>query len=806
MWGLREDLGQAFRRLFRTPAYTFLAVLLFALGIGANAAIFGLLHAVILRPLPFENPEQLVMVFETYEPRGRLKNVINPGNLMRWQERAESFESLAGYSIWSMNVTGRGDPDRLPTGLATRGFFSTLGVQPLIGRGFESLDFTAESDDVMLLGYGYWQQRFGGDPGVIGSELRINDQPAVIVGVLPAWFEVPPPNFETVARPSIWVPLALTENTYNATGRWMLSIGRLKAGVGLDESQSEMDLIARGIEGERPDHNKGWGVNVVELREHMLGHVQLPLTLLAVAVTLILLLACANVANLVMIRGARSRRDYAIRSALGAGRWQLFRLPLIESIIVSLLGGVFAFLVALWGISGLPAFFAESLPRLDESASFGGATLLASFVLALALGLIFGVLSAVYTNRGNVVGMLYSGRGQSRTRTERKTSRILVLAEVAIALTLLVGAGLLLQSLNRLLTEDPGFQTENLVTFQLSLPSSQYPTDQNELQFFGELVRDLGSLPGVESATAVSWLPLSGQGSATSFQIEGQPVRENQPAAEVRVVQDNFFETLKIQVLKGRSFSSADTAESRKVVVINESMAQEFWPGEEALGKKVLMNWGEVIPAQVVGIVPDVKLRAPDSPSRSTLYWHQSQLPNNFMSILIRTSQGKDIMPLVRAEVREKNDQLPVASVATMDEVISESVKDRRAVAVLLMLFAGLALVLAVVGLYGVISYSVVQRSREIGIRMALGADRSKVLRKVVGEGLWLAVMGTGLGLLACLLFNRFMESLLYEVSPIHLPTLAAGAVILLVLAVTASYIPARRAASVSPVESIRYE
>lgn len=806
MWGLREDLGQAFRRLFRTPAYTFLAVLLFALGIGANAAIFGLLHAVILRPLPFENPEQLVMVFETYEPRGRLKNVINPGNLMRWQERAESFESLAGYSIWSMNVTGRGDPDRLPTGLATRGFFSTLGVQPLIGRGFESLDFTAESDDVMLLGYGYWQQRFGGDPGVIGSELRINDQPAVIVGVLPAWFEVPPPNFETVARPSIWVPLALTESTYNATGRWMLSIGRLKPEVGLDESQSEMDLIARGIEGERPDHNKGWGVNVVELREHMLGHVQLPLTLLAVAVTLILLLACANVANLVMIRGARSRRDYAIRSALGAGRWQLFRLPLIESIIVSLLGGVFAFLVALWGISGLPAFFAESLPRLDESASFGGATLLASFVLALALGLIFGVLSAVYTNRGNVVGMLYSGRGQSRTRTERKTSRILVLAEVAIALTLLVGAGLLLQSLNRLLTEDPGFQTENLVTFQLSLPSSQYPTDQDELQFFGELVRDLGSLPGVESATAVSWLPLSGQGSATSFQIEGQPVRENQPAAEVRVVQDNFFETLKIQVLKGRSFSSADTAESRKVVVINESMAQEFWPGEEALGKKVLMNWGEVIPAQVVGIVPDVKLRAPDSPSRSTLYWHQSQLPNNFMSILIRTSQGKDIMPLVRAEVREKNDQLPIASVATMDEVISESVKDRRAVAVLLMLFAGLALVLAVVGLYGVISYSVVQRSREIGIRMALGADRIKVLRKVVGEGLWLAVMGTALGLIACLLFNRFMESLLYEVSPIHLPTLAAGAVILLVLAVTASYIPARRAASVSPVESIRYE
>jgi len=801
---LLQDLRYALRQLARSPAFSLVAGLALALGIGANTAIFSVVDALLLRPLPVKDPDGIVIVWENNRARNRPRNVVGPANFVRWQEQNTVFERMAWFVVLPMNLTGGGEPEQVSTALVTASFFDVLGVGAAQGRSFVPEDGVEGSPDVVAVSHGLWQRRFGSDPGLVGRTVSVNGTPRTVVGVLPPTLRLPP-------GAELWVPSTLpAERARNSRGRSLVVVARLKPGVSREQAQAEMDVIAARTEQERPDFNAGWGATVVPLHEQLVGDVRPALLVLVGAVAFVLLIACANVANLLLARATTREKEVAIRMALGAGRGRLVRLWLTESAVLGTLGGLLGVLLAFWALSALIALLPANLSGLAD-VSIDLPALAFALALSLLTAVIFGLAPALQASGTSQWDALKEG---SRTSGEGAGAHVLrgafVAGEVALALTLLVGAGLLIRSFARLTSVDPGFRSENLLTLGVSLPTSRYGEAAKQVVFFEEAVARIEALPGVVAAGAISFLPLAGPGAATSFKAEGlpEPPAGEEPVADVRAVTRDYLRAMRIPLRRGRFFDERDTADAAvRKVAVDETLAERFWPGQDPVGRTIVMSWGQPVRGEIVGVVGDVRLAGLDSPPRSTLYWHLPQLPYSRMTLLVRTEGSPEAaLGAVRAQIAALDPEQPVSQIRTMQDVVAGSVQQPRFTVLLLGLFAGTALLLAMLGIYGVMAYTVGRRTREIGIRLALGAGRADILRSVLGRGIALTGVGAGLGLLAAAGLSRFLRSLLFEVTPTDPWTFAGVTLLLAGVALLACYLPARRATRVDPMVTLRCE
>ncbi|HEY0003690.1 MAG TPA: ABC transporter permease [Pyrinomonadaceae bacterium] len=809
---LLQDVRYGFRMLWSRPGFSIVAIITLALGIGANTAIFSVVNAVLIRPLSFKSPERLVMVWEHNRPRAIERNVINPANFMDWQEQNSVLEEMAAFYDAPFNLTGVDDPEELPGQVVTTNYFHVLGVQPLMGREFAPDENQAGKDQVAILSYGLWQRRFGSNPAIIGQKVLLNGQPQTVVGVMPPDFNLFIKNSSfTGKKATIWQPLTVTENTRIRRGRFMSAIARLKPGVTLEQAQAEMDRIAANLEQQYPDFNKGWGIRLVPLQQQLVGEIRPALLVLLCAVGLVLLIACANVANLLLARAVTREKEIAIRSALGAARFRIIRQLLTESLLLALLGGVLGLLLAMWGVDLLVAL---SPPNLLPLGGTGVSLRILGFTLVVSLltGIIFGLAPALQISRPDLNESLKTGgKGTAGGTARQRVRNTLVVVEVALALLLLTGSGLLIRSLVRLQSVNPGFDAANVLTARVLLPNSKYGEEHQRVAFFRELLERVERIPGVRSAGAISFLPLTGPGAATSFRIEGRP--EPPPGEkltlDVRVVDQNYFRTMSIPLLKGRNFNAREMNEAAHVVIINEALARKHFPGEDPIGKRLTINMKgpENAPSEIIGVVGDVKHAGLDIEPRGMSYWPHAELAYPFMTLVIRTeTDPQGIASSVQREVRAMDKDQPLADVRTMETVLADSVARARFSTLLLSIFAGVALLLSAVGIYGVMAYSVSQRTHEIGIRMALGAQARDILRLVVRQGMLLVLLGVVIGLGASFALTRFMKSLLFGIEAHDPLTLLSVSLILAAIALLACLIPAHRATKVDPMIALHYE
>ncbi len=806
--GLGADLSYGLRMLRKSPGFTLVAVLLLALGIGATTAIFSVVNAVLLEPLPFSDPASLVLVWENAYKRDRERNVVGPYNFLRWRERAKSFSSMSSYTAWAANLAEEeGEPERVGIGYVSADLFTTLGVSAARGRVFVPEDGVPGNDKVILLGDGIWKRRFGSDPDVLGKTLRVDGREVTIVGVLPPGIEFASP--QAGGSVQIWNPIAFTEEYREARGRYMTVMARLAPEVTLEQAQDEMERIASDLEKENPDFNAGWSANVFPMQPELVRDVRGSILILFAAVGAVLLIACANVGNLLLSRAVTRERELSVRAAIGAGRFRILRQLLIESLLLAVVGGALGLALAEVFRRALLSVLPSELPAF-VSIGLDSRVLAFTLVMSVATSLLFGLLPALQVSRLDLVEPLKEGARGGASAPRRRLKNALVALEVALAVVLLVATGLLVRSFHTLSRVNPGFQPSGLTAVQINLAGPRYETEESQIAFFGQALAKVREIPTVDRAGSISWLPLgSGGGSATGYRVPDKPDPPpgEERVADVRMVEGDLFRTMGIPVLEGRAFDERDRSDSRPVVIVNETLARTVWPGERPVGKTVEMSWGDDIVAEVVGVVGDVRLTTLDTAPRATLYWPQSQLANNFMSVMVRAKDGR---PLSASELREAissvDPELPLTSIQQMDDVVSRSLGRPRLTLTLMSLFGGVALVLAAIGLYGVVAFSVSQRVREIGLRMALGASAKDVSGLVLREGLKLALMGVALGVAGALFLGRFLESMLYEVEPRDPMTLAAIAALLVGVALAASYLPARRASRIDPFRALRTE
>jgi predicted permease len=801
---LGQDVGYAVRRLRQAPGFTLVAVATLALGIGATSAIFSVVHAVLLSPLPFPEADRLVQVAQTWEGH---PVVHSPQNFLDVAAQSTSFSGLAALDSSGFTLTGQGAPTRLDGAEVSASFFDVLRVPPLLGRGFVEGENEPGRNRVAVLGHALWRDRFGADPGVVGRTISLDRQPHVVVGIAPAGFRYP-------EDAELWRPMEHDDVFRSRSrGAWYLTVvGRLRTGATLEGARQEVSTIAERLARAYPADNEGVGGTVVPLLEATVGESRRALLVLLGAVGLVLLVACVNVANLLLARVTSRETELAVRAALGAGRGRLVRQLLTESLLLALVGGAAGLLLAARIVDGIVALQPEGVPRLAE-VGVNGAAVSFAVVLSLAASLLSGAFPALHTSRRATAqalrqgsrGILVGGRGDLRGA--------LVVGQIALAMVLLAGSGLLLRSFARLRHVDPGFRTENALAFRLSLPDSAYPEDAQRLAFHDELQRRLGALPGVRAVGAVAGLPLAGSRFNISFTVDGRPAvpPSQQPTMEVRIATPGYFRTLGIPVRRGRAFTEGDGPESPQVVVLSESAVRRFFPDEEPIGRTIRLGLGRGrgrrAGGEVVGVVGDVKDLGLAAASPPEIYVPYAQFPIQSMDVVVRT----DVPPRSLASAAERlvhglDAELPVARVATLDEVLARSVSGPRFHALLLGSFAAVALFLAALGLFGVMSCAVAQRTREIAVRVALGATRGEMLRMVLRDALVLGTAGVALGLGGALLLSRAIASLLFALSPRDPATLAAVAAVLLATALVASYLPARRATRVDPVIALRSE
>jgi putative ABC transport system permease protein len=805
MWA---DIQYAIRNIGKKPFFYAIVILTLALGIGANAAIFTVVNAVLLRPLPFPQPDRLMMLW-TYNPRqGFDKDVGTYPNFQDWKRASGSFDRMSGVFGASMTLTGNGDPAQL-TGLrVTPEFFETMGVSPAIGRPFTAANGQPGGERVVILAHGLWTRRFGADPSVVGRSILLNGVSHEVLGVMPA-------SFSPTEDAEYWVPLAPVgqfEELFRARGSyWLTIIGRLKPGITRQAAQSEMDAIAARLEKEYPV-NAGIGIRLVPMHEELVGDVKRPLLILLGAVSFVLLIACTNVANLLLTRAASRQRELAIRTALGAARSRLLRQLLTESLVLAVAGGIAGLGLAYWTIDVLRWLAPAALPRLSTVAIDGWVLAYAAFAAVLT-SLLVGMVPALHASRRqSSADLKEGGRGGSDGTRGRRLRTALAVTELAIALVLLVGAGLLIRSFIALSNQNPGF-AKGVLTLRIQLPQAKYPEPARITGFHEQLIERLATLPGVESAAAGTSLLLSRLPNSASINIAGRPPlpagAKNSPVPYDSVTPE-FFSTLQIPLRRGRMFTLADGPQTQAVAIVNESFVRRFFPGEDPLGRRVTFGDTERPDTQwqtIVGVVADTKRGGFDREPWAEIYFPMRQAPERRVFAFIRTAgDPARLVSAARAAVWSIDRDQPIAAVRTVPELFAQQEANRRFTTLLLGLFATVAVVLAVVGIYGVIAYSTAQRTQEIGIRMALGADRGTVVRMVLAGGLRIAATGLALGVLGALALTQVLSSLLFGVSARDPLTFVLVPATLLLVSLAACWIPARRAMRVNPVIALRGE
>jgi putative ABC transport system permease protein len=806
-----KDVRYAFRQLTRHPGFSLIAILALALGIGANTAIFSVVNAVLLRPLPYRAPDQLVWLWGTNPLNDIPKESASYPDYNDWREQAQSFQSMAGFAKTTSILTdGTGEPERLPGAVVLGDLFGVLGVEPALGRKFLPEEFEDGKTRVALLSYALWQRRFGGDPNVVGRQITVNANPHTIVGVLPSGFQDPIPAARNVVE--VWLPLAVTEGMRNSRrGDFVSVVARLKTGIGIDAARAEMKGIAARLEKQYPNTNTAWGVIVESLHETLTGDIRPALVLLLGAVAFLLLIACANVANLLLSRASSRQREISIRAALGASRGRVIRQLLTENVLLSVTGGVMGLLIAFWGISALLALSPGNIPRL-ESIGIDREVLLFTLGLSLVTGLLFGLAPALTASRLNLNDALKEGgRSAAEGAGGRRLRSGLAIAEIALSLVLLVGAGLLIRSFVHLQQVQPGFNPQHLLSVELSLPRAKY-TEEQATPFFDQLLSRIVAQPGVEGATIATDLPLAGGSDFLAFAVEGRLTAptDRTPDAESRVVSPDYFRTLQIPLRSGRLLSDRDVKGVPDAVVINETLARKYFAGQDPLGKRITFGDPQTEKVDwytIVGIVGDVRGTRLNEEPYAQVYSSFRQTPRRSFTLIVRTAgEPTAILGSVREQIWALDRQQPLYNVRTVEQVMAQAIARPRFNMLLISILAGVALVLAAVGIYGVISYSVSQRTHEIGVRMALGASASDVLKLVVGQGMLLAGIGLGVGLIAAFAVTRIMSSLLFAVSATDPLTYFGLALLLGAIAFLACYIPARRATKVNPVTALRAE
>jgi putative ABC transport system permease protein len=798
---LIKDIRFGVRSLLKRPAFTAIVVLTLALGIGVNAAVFSLINAVLFRPLPYRDAERIVTLWQNNTKAGVVRNDVSPANFIDWSEQSRSFEAIAGIEPFGFALLNEGEPERFAAWLVTSGFFDVAGAGAFLGRTFLAEDYQAGKNRVVVLGYNLWQRRFGGDQSLIGRKLTLNGQPYEVVGIMPATFQLP-------ADREVWAPLVIAEHQRQLRGPtyWNV-IARLRPGVTIGQAQQEMNGIAARLATQYPDTNGGMGATVVSLFDQITGQIRSALLMLAGAVGFVLLIACANVANLLLVRGAERQREFAIRRALGAGRLRLLRQLLTEGLLLAILGGVCGVLLASWSIRLLPALSWTKIPRI-EFVSVDTSVILFALVLSLLTAIIFGVAPALQLRNSNLQSTLKEGGRSAPAGVRRSVRNSLVVAEVAVALVLLTGAGLLIRSFITLLRVDPGFNKENVLALQVFL-GRNYQRPEQLTGFFDRALDAVRAVPGVRSAAAVSSPPFIKLEQDAPFNIEGHaaPPSGSEPSAFYSEVSADYLDALNIPLISGRFFSKFDKSDSPQVVVINESMARRFFSNEDPVGKRLVVMWEQPVNREVVGVIGDILHAGLDSDPRPEMFVPYAQSPTSQMTFVVKTStDAAGLMASVKGAIREANRNQTFARTATLEELVADSLKQRRFNLVLVGTFAVLALVLAAIGIYGTISYSARQRTNEIGVRLALGARPGDVFRLIVGQGLLLATFGIALGLMMSFALTRLIKGLLFGVSATDPLTFFAISILLAFTALLASWIPAWRATKVDPLVALRYE
>jgi predicted permease len=773
-----------------------------ALGIGANTAIFTVVHAVLLKPLPFPQPDRLVQIWESQPAKGYFRNVVNPITFLDWRERTHSFEEMAAVSDGTTNLTGLGDPLALAGMRVSPQYFSILGVLPALGRSFSAEEGRPGQDNVAILSFGIWQSRFGGDPSAVGRKIMIDGAPSTIVGVMPRGFTLPKYN------PDIWMPLPIVRSKEAEGGRYLTVVARLKTGVTLQQAREDLHAVAGQIARERPSFNQGWSAEPVPMLEDATENVRLPLLVLLAAVGLVLLIACANVANLLLMRAAGRSREIAVRAALGAGQGRLLRQMLSESLVLALAACAAGLAASYWGVQALLALVPRQsqLPRMD-AIHMDGPVFLFSLALSLFTAAIFGLVPSLQVSQIEPYQALQ--QGAVRTAANSVLRRALVVAEIALSLILLVGAGLMLRSFHRLVSVNPGFETQHILTMDMFTSPAKYSDDRKRAQYFGHMLNEIRTVAGVREAGSVHFLPLQERVSGSCFAPAGEPPPNpsTAPGAEFLVISPGYFQAMGTPLARGRHFDGRDFFGAPSAIMVNQAFVKRFFPDRDPIGQKLNLCWTMQNPATIVGVIADARQTELETAPKPTIFVNNFQAPMYFAQLVVRAAgDPARIARAVEGAIHRVDPEQAITHAETMQQVFSDSVAQPRLELVLLAVFGAIAGLLAMIGIYGVVAYSAARRTREIGIRMALGALPNDVRRLILRESLILAALGIGIGLAGALALTRVLRSLLFETTPADPATLASvvGAVLLIVL--VATLIPANRAARIHPTVALRYE
>ena len=804
-----QDIRYALRKLSRTPGFTAIAAFTLALAIGATTAIFSVIDGVLLKPLPFRDPERVVRVTNMRDGNRQVSSVPD---YLDFRKEAKSFSSISPIDNQPMNLTGGSEPERIQAARVGATFWSLLGVTPSVGRGFAPDEDAQSAGRTVVLSDGLWKRRFATDPRIVGKTIALDGNTYTIIGVAP-------PQFSFPDRPDVWVPLVLGPDDINPENRgshWMGVMARLAPNVSLPQANAEMVALTRRLEQQYPESNTGMTAAVIPMQQYLVGDVRPALYVMLGAVGFVLLIACANVANLLLVRAASRESEMAVRTALGAGAWRIVRQLVIESVLLAVIGGVFGTLLALWGVDLLLSLAPQGLPRIEE-VSVNPTVLLFTAAVTALTGVLFGAFPALHAARANVGGMLKDAmRGSSGGIASRRARNTLVMAEMALAVVLLVGAGLLIRSFNKLLSVDPGFKPERVMTFSIAAPDTKYGQYAQRRALVSDLIERMKRVPGVQGAAVVTGLPLSNMMMRTSAHIEGTP--QERPAerktTDVAMVTPGYFATMGIPMVSGRDFSDRDGSGAPVVAIVNQEFVKRYFPNENPLGKRIALGWEQdtaatggnmTLGGEIVGVVGNVKRRGLSQEIYPETYASFMQPTFSAFSVVVRsTADPSTVLSAIRAQMRELDRDLPLTELRQLKELVSASVSRPRFYTTILGVFAAIALVLAAVGIYGVISYAVSLRTRELGIRIALGATGRQVSRLVLQQGVTLAIAGVLLGGAGAYWLTRLLGKLLFGVSATDPVTFLGVAALLTAIAAIACFVPARRAARVDPLLAMR--